>query len=482
MNLRGLKKRLSGVSMHVLLMTGIAFQFTKGQDSIARAMLPERIVQAAEERINAKWYPSLVIAFVDGDKSKVASFGKLDNGKAPDGSSVYEIGSITKTFTAALLAQAILSGRVKPDSAVTELLPGFRIPSRNGKLITVANLATQSSGLPYMPDNLAATDRGNPYADYDAARLSVFLAGYQLKRDPDEAYEYSNLGFGLLGFALTQPRSYGSVVQAKIFQPLGMTMSGVGLTDAMRSHLATGHDRHNQGAENWTFDVLAGCGAIDSTAEDMLRYLKANMAAGKTALSPAFDLAQQPRRAVDKTERIGLAWMRRPANPEDIIWHNGATFGYSSFIGFTADGKRGIVILTNISESVDDLGFAALSDSPLRAYKTVPLNSATLASYAGVYKVSDSGLIRIFVKNGQVYAHALGEEPIPLFPQSSDEFFTRIDGFHLIFHRKVDGGIDNLILRQTGNRVALRLNGDEAASALSRFQTVARTKPASQRR
>lgn len=105
----------------------------------------------------------------------------------------------------------------------------------------------------------------------------------------------------------------------------------------------------------------------------------------------------------------------------------------NSFIGFTADGKRGIVILTNIFESVDDLGFAALSDSPLRAYKTVPLNSATLTSYAGVYKVSDSGLIRIFVKNGQVYAHALGEEPIPLFPQSSDEFFTRIDGFHLIF-------------------------------------------------
>jgi CubicO group peptidase (beta-lactamase class C family) len=431
--------------------------------------LPERIVQAAQERVNARWYPTLVIAFVDGDKSEVASFGKLDDGTAPTALTVYEIGSITKTFTAALLAEAIHSGRVKPDTAVATLLPGFQVPARNGKQITLANLATQSSGLPYMPDNLVPADRENPFAGYDAAKLKAFLAGYELKRDPGEAYEYSNLGFGLLGFALAQPQSYGAVVRAKIFQPLGMTMSGVGLNDVMRAHLAIGHNRRNQEAENWKFDVLAGCGGIDSTAEDMLRFLKANMAAGKTTLSPAFRLAQQPRREVDKMERIGLAWMSRTAQPEDVIWHNGTTFGYASFMGFTADGKRGIVILTNISESVDDLGFAALSDAPLRSYKTVPLDGATLNSYVGVYKVSESGLIKVLLKNGQLYAQALGEDPIPIFPQSADEFFTRIDGFHLIFRRKVDGGIASLILRQNGDRVASKLSGEEAASALSKF-------------
>ena len=263
-------------------------------------------------------------------------------------------------------------------------------------------------------------------------------------------------------------------------------MSGAGLSNAMRAHLAPGHDRHNQPAENWTFDALAGCGAIDSTAEDMLRYLKANMLAANTALSPAFHLAQQARRDVDKTERIGLAWMRRKGNPEDIIWHNGATFGYCSFIGFTADGKRGIVILTNISESVDDLGFAAFSDSPLHSYKTVPLDSASLKSYEGVYKMSgsapDSGLIRVFVKDGQVFAQAQGEEPLPLFAQSHDEFFTRIDGFHLIYHRMANGDVDRVILRQKEDRIALRLNGNEAASALSAFQKGAGTKPGSQHR
>ena len=137
-----LQKRLSAASMHVLLLTSVA----------CAATLPERIFQAAKERTNAGWYPSLAIAFIDGDKSMVAGFGTLDNGKAPDGRTVYEIGSITKTFTAALLAQGILSGRVKPETPAKELLPGFDVPSRSGKPITLASLATQSSGLPYMPE------------------------------------------------------------------------------------------------------------------------------------------------------------------------------------------------------------------------------------------------------------------------------------------------------------------------------------------
>jgi serine-type D-Ala-D-Ala carboxypeptidase/endopeptidase len=348
------------------------------------------------------------------------------------------------------------------------LLPAFSIPTRKGKYITVADLATQSSGLPYMPDNLTPANSSNPFADYDVTKLKSFLAAYELKRDPGGAYEYSNLGFGLLGFALTQPQSFDDVVRAKILEPLGMTMTAVGLDDAMTAHLARGHNRRNRPADNWKFDVLAGCGGIDSTAEDMLRYLKANMdGEGKTP-SRAFRLAQQPQRDVNSTERIGLAWMTRAAKPDDVIWHNGTTFGYASFIGFTANRKRG-VILTNISESVDDLGFAALSDAPLRSYKVLPLSADALTAYAGVYKVADGGLIEVFLRGGQVYAQALGEDGIPLFSQLIDEFFTRIDGFHLIFRRNEKGQVSTLVLRQKDDRIAIKLSGDAAAVALSKF-------------
>jgi D-alanyl-D-alanine-carboxypeptidase/D-alanyl-D-alanine-endopeptidase len=457
----------------VLLLAGLAVsgqsRMTGTGTTPARSLLPERVLAEAKARMDARWYPTLIIAYVDGDKSEVTSFGTLENGTKPNGDTVYEIGSITKTFTAALLADAIRSGRVKSDTPVAALLPDFAVPARDGLPITLASLATQSSGLPYMPDNLSPTEAANPYANYDAAKLKAFLAGYALKRDPGEAYEYSNLGFGLLGFALTQPQPYGEALRAKIFQPLGMTTSAVGLTDAMKAHLAQGHNNHNRNTVNWQFDVLAGCGSIDSTGNDMLRYLKANMAAGRAAMSPAFRLAQQPLRDVDKTERIGMAWMTRAAQPKDVVWHNGTTFGYASFIGLTADGKRGVVILTNIGGSVDDLGFAALSDAPLRSYRTVAVDRSILNSYVGVFKAPGGGLIKIYLQDGQLYAQAKGEDGIPLFAQSSDEFFTRIDGFHLIFRNNGDGG-GSVVLRQKGaDRVAPKLEGQDAAAALLKF-------------
>src|SRR5262249_33330175 len=155
---------------------------------------------------------------------------------------VYEIGSVTKTFTATLLARAVLSGRVTLDTPVARLLPGFKIPSRGGKGITLGHLATNRSGLPPLPSNLLGQDPHNPYADYDAAKLKAFLAEYELPRDPGAAYEYSNLGFGLLGFALAQfeRTTYDTLAETEILKPLGMGMSGTTLTQAMRERLASG--------------------------------------------------------------------------------------------------------------------------------------------------------------------------------------------------------------------------------------------------
>lgn len=232
------------------------------------AGLPERVEKAAQERIAAGISQTLVFGIVDGDRSEVRAFGKLADGRAADGDTVYEIGSITKTFTATLLAQAVKAGRLSLDTPLVQVLGDFKIPSRGGKEITLGNLATQSSGLPRMPTNFAPADPGNPYADYGAAKLKAFLAGYELPRDPGATYEYSNLGFGLLGHALAESAhtSYSALVEDGVLKPLGMTMSGTASTDAMRAHLAPGHDDNGKPAKNWDFDALAGAGAIRSTA------------------------------------------------------------------------------------------------------------------------------------------------------------------------------------------------------------------------
>jgi CubicO group peptidase (beta-lactamase class C family) len=251
---------------------------------------------------------------------------------------------------------------------LAQLLPDFKIPSRGGKEITLDALGTHHSGLPREPYNFLTTDPSNPYADNDAAKLKVFLAGYELLRDPGASYEYSNLGFGLLGYALGQSRrsSWHALTDEEILKPLGMMTSGTVLTDAMRAHLAPGHDSSGTAVNNYDFpDAQAGAGAIRSTANDMLRYLKANMGIDQSTLAAAMKLAQPPRSNMDETARIGLAWMM---TGKEIVWHSGGTGGYRSFLGFTEDGLRGVVILANTAaELLEDLGFATLdSDAQIQ--------------------------------------------------------------------------------------------------------------------
>ena len=143
------------------------------------------------------------------------------------------------------------------------------------------------------------------------------------------------------------------MIDEEILKPLGMSMSGTAFTDAMRAHLAPGHDGTGKVTKNWDLDALAGAGALRSTANDMLRYLKANMAIDQSPLAAAMKLAQQPRRDMAKTLRIGLAWI---TTDKGVVWHNGMTAGYRSFLGFAADGRRGVIILSNTAVDADDLG------------------------------------------------------------------------------------------------------------------------------
>jgi D-alanyl-D-alanine-carboxypeptidase/D-alanyl-D-alanine-endopeptidase len=424
--------------------------------------LPERVEKAAQERIAAGIHQTMVFAVVDGDRTEVIAFGKLDDGKPPNGDTVYEIGSITKTFTATLLAQAVLAGRVTLDTPVAQLLPDFKIPSRGTREITLGGLGTQHSGLPRLPSNLLPKDPANPYADYDAAKLKAFLAGYQLPRDPGAAYEYSNLGFGLLGYALAQSEhtTYAALAGERILTPLGMTMSGMAFTDGMRAHLAPGHDSTGNAVKNWDIDALAGAGAIRSTANDMLRYLKANMGIDPSPLAAAMKLAQQPRSDMTKTLRIGLAWI---ATPKGIIWHNGETGGYRSFLGFTADGQHGVVILSNTAVDADDLGFATLDASVAlaSAYKAIVLPSASLDDYVGTYKLADKFLLKIFRGNDGLFAQATGQAAFPIFPSAPNEFFAKIAGISMSFRRDPAGAIDGLVLHQSGDRAAPKLSASE---------------------
>jgi CubicO group peptidase (beta-lactamase class C family) len=211
----------------------------------------------------------------------------------------------------------------------------------------------------------------NAYRGYSPELMYAFLSNYQLPRDIGSKFEYSNYGMGLLGQLLAQKSgtTYESLVRQRICERLGMSDTLITLTAATQKRLAPGHRGDSQ-VSNWDLAALAGAGALRSTTNDMLTFLAANMGLQKTPLCAAMDLAQTPRRPTDADGmQVGLAWLILTGAKRPICWHNGGTGGYRSFIGFDKAAKLGIVVLSNSSQDVDDIGFHFLLPAiPLSDY------------------------------------------------------------------------------------------------------------------
>ena len=290
------------------------------------------------------------------------AYGAFDaqDKRVPSADSVYEIRSISKVFTSTLLMDMVGRGEVKLDDPVSKYLPEtVHIPSRHGKQITLLDLAMHVSGLPRMPTNFAPKDVANPYVDYSVQQMYDFLSNYQLTRDIGEKYEYSNLAVGLLGHALARRAGtdYETLLRTRILRPLGMNSTGVTLTPDMQKRLAPGHTETLQRASNWDIITLAGAGGIRSTVNDMFKFLAANMGLRPSPLQPAMKAMLSQRRASAKENvDVAIAWHIINRYGDDIIWHNGGTGGYHTFMGFDPKKQLGIIVLSNATNDIDDIG------------------------------------------------------------------------------------------------------------------------------
>lgn len=309
----------------------------------------------------------VVAGVMVGDERIVVGHGRLSttDPRQPDGDTVFEIGSVTKVFTSTILADLVSRGEVTLDTPVQSLLDGeVLVPTRDGAKITLEHLATHSSGLPRMPDNFDPADYGNPYVDYTAERLYVFLSSHELARGVGETVEYSNLGYGLLGHSLARRagRDYETLVAQRILDPLDMSDTAVTLTPSLRERLAAGHDDSLDPVANWDFAALSGAGSLRSTVNDMLRFLEANLDLESSPLREAMQAAHTRRADMPEPDMgIGLGWIVHDSEDGRILWHNGGTGGYSSFIGFDPESQVGVVVLSNAAALVDYLGFRLLN-------------------------------------------------------------------------------------------------------------------------
>ncbi|HXX20670.1 MAG TPA: serine hydrolase [Candidatus Acidoferrum sp.] len=447
-----------------------------GQTILGSSVLSDsEIRQILVDRIDAQHQSvGIVIGVIGPEGRRVIAYGHLEKGdpRKLDGDTVFEIGSATKVFTSLLLADMVQRGEVALDDPVAKYLPpSVKMPERNGRVITLVDLATHTSGLPPLPANLKPKDPSNPYADYSVDQLYQFLSGYQLTRDIGSQYEYSNLGGGLLGHMLARRAGtdYETLVRTRICDPLGMNNTRITLTPEMKARLAVGHNRALDPVENWDLPTLAGAGALRSTANDMLTFLAANLGYTKSSLAPAMAAMLKVRRPTGQRGfDVAIGWHLYKTTNTELVEHNGGTGGYRSYIGFDPKQRVGVVALSNTATmaGVDDIGRHMLDASvpltmPPKERQEISVDPKLFDQYVGTYAFTPAAILTITRDGAHLFAQLTGQGKIEIFPESPRDYFAKIVDAQITFVTDNSGRATELVLHQGGiDQHAKRFEGE----------------------
>lgn len=405
----------------------------------------------------------IVVGIISPEGRRLIAYGHLEQGdpRALNGDTIFEIGSETKVFTALLLADMVQRGEVSLDDPVSKYLPAkVKMPVRKGRLITLVDLATHTSGLPRLPSNLSLKDPSNPYADYSVDQLYQFLSGYELTRDIGSRYEYSNLSGGLLGhvLALRADTSYESLVKSRICVPLGMNSTGITLTAEMKARLAVGHNPAMESAKNWDLPTLAGAGALRSNANDMLNFMAANLGYQQSSLAPAMAAMLKVRRPTGQPGlEIGLGWHITRANGREMVWHNGGTGGYRSYMGFDPKARVGVVLLSNAGTpaGADDVGRHLLDTAvpliaPPKEHPQATVDPKRCESYVGKYPMAPNFILAITREGDPLFAEATNQPKFEIDWEDRGRYFLNVVDAQITFMGDGRSPATELILHQTG--------------------------------
>lgn len=406
----------------------------------------------------------IVVGIVDAQGQRIIAHGHMgkDNPNPVDGNTVFEIGSVTKVFTALALADMVERGDLRLETPVSQMLPESvtMTPADGGKPITLEHLATHMSGLPRLPDNLAPADDNDPYADYGVAELYAFLSGHRPTRPPGTRNEYSNLGYGLLGHALSLQAglSYEALINERIAVPLGLRDTTIAERPEWRGRQATGHDAGLEPVSDWNLGALPGAGALRSTAKDLLIFLQAAMGKKPSPLAPAFARMMATRQPLgDGNAEQALGWVISGPGQKQIVWHNGGTGGYRSFVGFRPSTGVGVVVLSNTATEVgvDDLGAHLLdrekSLAPAPSQRVaIKVDATTYDAYVGTYRLAPGFNLTVFRDGGRLFAQATDQGQIEIFPEAEHRFFAKVIDAQMSFDVPAGGRAASLTLHQNG--------------------------------
>ncbi|MGD9648099.1 MAG: serine hydrolase [Pirellulales bacterium] len=466
------------------VIAALAVGVIDGRASLPGAGSAAGLPPAAEDRDPAR------MARFGGAATRWFFYGHVDDAgqRVPDRQTLFEIGSVSKTFTALLLADMVVRGELSLDDPVQKFLPAdVPMKSRDGQPITLVQLATHTSGLPRMPSNFSPADLANPYADYDEQHLYEYFRKARRLREPGGKPVYSNLGMGLLGHALAQAagKSYEEMIEERICKPLAMTRTRVTLDNALRADLAQPHDGDGAAVKPWDLNALAGAGGIRSDVDDMLAYTAAHLGLVETPLKAAIELVLTPRIKYDTGGGIALAWHILPN--DKVIMHNGQTGGFHSIVALRPDLKLGVVVLASTAwQGVDVIGYGLLSMLEGRQPGALPFRHAAklatpaLERFVGKYRMTGIPATMTIRRDGtRLFAQLTGQPEVRVYPASDTELFYRVVEARMEFASSSENNADGpaattkagdapyggFVLFQNGQEVPAKRIEDQAPDA-----------------
>lgn len=436
----------------------IAAVFCAAMLAVSAADRKAAVDQLVQPVLDAGAIQGIVVAVIEDGKTQVFGYGKAVGDHAPDASTIFEIGSVSKTFTTLALAEMAERKMVALEDPVRKYLPADAVPAaREGDAeIRLVDLASQHSGLPRLPNNLHPKDPANPYVDYTPALLYQFLSTQTLHLPSNPGFLYSNLGMGLLGHALTlrYGKSYEQMIVDLVAEPLGLNDTRVTLHADQQKRFATGYDADGAPVHTWEFDALAGAGALRSTAADLVKYLQAHLNPPEK-LKVAIELTHTETHKIGANGGIGLAWLMNSGGQN--YFHDGGTAGFSTYLSFNTARKTGVVVLINGAGTLmDQIGpqvehiLAGEAVTPIPVRRAITLDSKVLDDYKGSYEVVPGVRMSVTVNDGKIFLQLPRQAPVHLYAEAKDKFFVRVVDAEITFERDEKGQISGVVLHQNG--------------------------------
>ncbi len=414
------------------------------------------------------------VAVIDTTVSK--SIRCAGEPRALDADTAFEIGSISKTMNATLLALLVDAGKLDLDDPLQKHLPDdVRAPEKEGKPILLSHLVTHTSGLPAIPTTLDGP-ADNPYARLTEQKLLAALATTQLESVPGSAFAYSNFGAMLLSLVISRhtEKGFEAQLRSQLFAPLGMASSFIAVQ--AKAKRAIGHLPNGDVTSAWDFEPsLAGVGGIKASLNDMVAYAKAQLDPPEGVLGKAIEFTHKEHSKVGQS--IGLGWLRAPLNGRTLLAHEGGTGGFSSFIAIDIERKRAVAILADTSlTNLGGLGSLGLhlidSAVPLgepRIAQGAP--AALIDELVGDYRLSNGLPMTLRRKGENLEIQAAGQPAFETGYDSAGDFYPL--AFDALLAPKRDGAAMGFVWHQGGGALAAkRLSPTKALPALSPEQLV----------